>query len=128
MLLQLAHFHAIVCLGNVVFQLALIAGAPLGPWTQGGRHEGALPLSGRIVAAVSVPIVVLQGLAIVSAAGLPGLDWPRWTGWVALGVTLLSCGLNWITPSARERAVWGPIMTVMAGLAGYVMVVSGWGQ
>ncbi|MFW2541734.1 hypothetical protein ACN2XU_03750 [Primorskyibacter sp. 2E107] len=127
MLTQIAHLYATGCLAIVFFQIALIAGAPLGAYTQGGQTEGALAMKGRVIAALSVPVVVLQALAIVSAAGFPGLDWPRWTGWAAL---LLSCGtsvLNWITPSARERAVWGPVTLVMAALAGYVMVVSGWG-
>lgn len=126
MLVQLAHLYAAGCLAIVAFQVALIAGAPLGPWTQGGQNPGALPRAGRIVAALSIPVALFQGLAIVGAAGFPGLDWPRWTGWVALFLTALSCVLNWITPSAPERAVWGPVILVMVALAGYVMTVSQW--
>ncbi|WP_421907211.1 hypothetical protein [Mameliella sp.] len=122
MLIQVAHLYATVCLAIVFFQLALIGGAPLGRWTQGGRHAGALPLSGRVVAAVSVPVVLFQAVAILSAAGFPGLGWPRWSGWVALGVSGLSAVLNGITPSQKERAVWFPVMLVMCGLAGYVMI------
>lgn len=124
MLIQIAHLYATVCLGIVFFQIALIGGAPLGRWTQGGQVSGALPLSGRIVAAVSIPVVVFQALAILAAAGFPGLDWPRWTGWVALGVSVISMVLNGITPSREERAVWFPVMIVMVGLAGYVMIVT----
>lgn len=123
MTVQIAHLYALLCLGVVGFQFALIAGAPLGPWTQGGRHEGALPVSGRLLAALSVPVLVFMGLAIVSAAGFAGGFWPRWTGWVALAVSGASCVLNWITPSARERAVWGPVTLIMVALAGYVMAV-----
>ncbi len=122
MLIQIAHLYATACLAVVFFQLALIGGAPLGPWTQGGLHPGRLPVSGRIVAAVSVPVVIFQALAVLSAAGFPGLGWPRWTGWLALGVSVLSAVLNGITPSARERAVWFPVMIVMVGMAGYVMI------
>ncbi|MEL6645314.1 MAG: hypothetical protein AAFQ79_15390 [Pseudomonadota bacterium] len=124
MLVQIAHLYALGCLAIAFFQVALIAGAPLGPWTQGGRHPGALPASGRAIAALSIGIVLWQGLAILSAAGFPGLGWPRWTGWMAMGVSVVSAVLNVITPSARERAVWGPVQTVMAALAAYVMVVT----
>jgi cytochrome bd-type quinol oxidase subunit 2 len=124
MLIQIAHLYAMGCVAIVFFQLALIAGAPLGAWTQGGFHRGALPLSGRLIAAVSVPVVLFQGLAILSAAGFPGLDWPRWCGWVALGVNVVSTVLNAITESAEERAVWLPVILVMTGLAGYVMIVT----
>ncbi|MGP6085535.1 hypothetical protein [Antarctobacter jejuensis] len=122
MLIQIAHLYATVCLGIVFFQMALIGGAPLGPWTQGGQHPGALPVTGRLLAALSVPVVIFQALAVLAAAGFPGLDWPRWTGWLALGVSVLSAVLNGITPSPRERAVWFPVMFVMAGMAGYVMI------
>lgn len=122
MLIQVAHLYAMACLAIVFFQLALIGGAPLGPWTQGGQHEGALPLSGRIVAAVSIPVLVFQALAVLSAAGFPGLDFPRWCGWVALAVSVVTAVLNGITPSVRERAVWFPVTLVKAGMAGYVMI------
>ena len=117
MTVQIAHLYATGCLAIVFFQVALIAGAPLGRYTQGGRHAGALPMSGRIIAAVSIPVVLFQGLAILSAAGFPGLGWPRWTGWVAFAVQAVSTVLNWITPSKPERAVWGPVTVVMAAMA-----------
>jgi hypothetical protein len=114
---QIAHLYATAMLAIAFFQIALILGAPLGRYTQGGQHEGALPLSGRIIAAVSIPIVLFQGLAILSAAGFPGVGWPVWTGWVAFAVTGVSTVLNWITPSKPERAVWGPIMLVLSAMA-----------
>lgn len=121
MTVQIAHLYATGCLAIVFFQIALIAGAPLGRYTQGGRHPGALPVSGRIIAAVSIPVLVFMALAILSAAGFPGLNWPRWTGWVAFGVQCVSTVLNLITPSRAERAVWGPIMGVMSAMVLVVM-------
>ncbi|WP_417205072.1 hypothetical protein [Antarctobacter sp.] len=122
MIVQMAHLYATACLAVVFFQCALIGGAPLGRWTQGGRHPGRLLLSGRIVAAVSVPVLLFQALAVLSAAGFPGLDWPRWTGWAAVTVSAVSAVLNGVTPSAPERALWFPVVLVMAGLAAYVMI------
>lgn len=121
---QIAHLFATGCLAIVFFQIALIVGAPLGEYTQGGQHKGVLPVSGRLLAAISIPILVFCGLSIVSAAGFPGLAWPRWTGWTALGVMSVSAVLNWITPSAKERAVWGAPMTVQAGFAAHVMIAT----
>lgn len=122
MLIQIAHLYATACMAIVFFQVALIGGAPLGRWTQGGQHPGRLPLSGRIVAGLSVFVLLFQALAVLSAAGFPGLDWPRWTGWLALAVSVISTVLNGITPSKAERAVWFPVILVMAGMAGYVMI------
>lgn len=113
----LAFAYATLCGGVVVFQLCLIAGAPWGQITQGGRVLGALPPLGRFVAAVSVPIVVGKALAVLSVAGIwPG--WPLWTIWPALGVQLVVTVLNVITPSQPERQLWAPITSVMLVLAG----------
>ncbi|WP_439122890.1 hypothetical protein [Marivita sp.] len=117
MTVQIAHLYATATVAIAFFQIALIAGAPLGRYTQGGQHDGALPLSGRIIAAVSIPVVLFQGIAILSAAGFPGLGWPAWTGWAAFGVQVVSTVLNWITPSKPERALWGPVMLVMSAMA-----------
>lgn len=123
MIPQVAHLYATGCLAIVFFQIALIAGVPLGCYTQGGRHEGALPLSGRMVAGLSIPVLMFQGLAILSAAGFPGLGWPRWTGWAGFGVQCATAGLALVTPSGAERAVWGPVTVVMAAMA--LVVVTG---
>ncbi|CUH80266.1 hypothetical protein [Tropicibacter naphthalenivorans] len=124
MLTQIAHLYATACLAVIFFQIALIAGAPLGEYTQGGQQKGALNAKGRIIAAVSIPVLAFQGFAILSAAGFPGLGWPRWTAYAALSVSVITMILNGITPSARERAVWFPVTTVMAGLAAYVVIVT----
>ena len=111
-----ALIYAAGCAGSVVFQIALILGAPWGRLTQGGTHPGALPRSGRVIALVSIPLLVFMALSITSVVGLaPG--WAMWTAWVALGVQGLSMVLNWITPSAVERRLWGPVMTGMFCLA-----------
>lgn len=112
--------YVIIVAGVIVFQFCLIAGAPWGRLTQGGRHEGALPVAGRVAAALSVPLLVCMGAGIVSAAGMTP-NWPMWTAYVALSVQALSTTLNWITPSRAERLLWGPVTAVMLVLAGFVI-------
>lgn len=116
----MAHVYCLMILGVIGFQIALILGAPWGRVTQGGQTEGPLPASGRSVAALSIVILVGMALAILSADGR-WPNWPLWTGWAAVTVNALSAFLNWITPSSAERKLWGPIMTVMLGLAVAVM-------
>ena len=111
------------CVGVIGFQIALMGGAPGGPITQGGTHEGVLPLSGRVIAGVSIFILIFMGLATGSVAGL-WPHWPLWTGWVALGIQALSTVLNWITPSRPERRLWGPITLGMLGLAAAVHITA----
>ncbi|MEP4545787.1 MAG: hypothetical protein ABJ000_06360 [Saccharospirillum sp.] len=112
--------YVIIVAGVIVFQFCLIAGAPWGRMTQGGRHEGALPVAGRVAAALSILLLVFMGAGIASAAGITP-NWPLWTAYVALAVQALSTGLNWITPSRAERLLWGPVTIVMLLLAAYVV-------
>lgn len=120
---SLAAGYAIACLGVIGFQIALIAGAPWGRITQGGKHEGALPLSGRVAAFVSIFILAAMAGAILSVAGL-WPNWPRWTGWAALGVQALVTLVNWITPSKPERMLWGPVETVLLAMAAVVVLAT----
>lgn len=112
----LPSIYFVGCLCIIGFQVALILGAPWGRITQGGQTDGSLPMSGRIVAGVSIALLLGMGLSILSAGGL-WPHWPRWTVWPALAVQSLSALLNWITPSRPERKLWGPIMTGMLILA-----------
>ena len=110
------YFFGSMILGVIGFQVALILGAPWGRLTQGGQTEGPLPLSGRIIAAVSIGILIAIPVALLSADGR-WPNWPNWTAWGAVAVLSISTVLNWITPSSAERKLWGPIMTLMLILA-----------
>ncbi|QDV10673.1 hypothetical protein CA51_05230 [Rosistilla oblonga] len=113
--------YAMIIIGVILFQCCLIAGAPWGPLTQGGQHPGALPAKGRVVALLSAALLAFMAAGITSAAGLAP-HWQNWTGWAALGVQSLSTLLNWITPSRPERRLWGPVTSIMLGLATYAVV------
>lgn len=106
----------------VIFQFCLMFGAPWGRLTQGGRNEGALPISGKVTAAVSVPLLLFMAASVTSAAGLAP-NWPAWTAYAAIAIQGLSTILNWITPSRPERRLWGPITSIMLLLAGYVVFI-----
>jgi hypothetical protein len=120
---SLAVLFIAACIGAISFQIAILAGAPWGHLTQGGRFLGKLPIAGRAVALVSIIILLLMALAVSSAAG-GWPNWPDWTGWVALSLQTASTVVNWITPSRPERLLWGPINSVMLGLAAAVVL---WG-
>ncbi|MGB0661202.1 MAG: hypothetical protein ACPGNV_13630 [Mangrovicoccus sp.] len=117
----LPQLYFAACIGVCGFQVALIFGAPWGPITQGGQHSGALPLSGRVMAGLSIALLLGMGFAILSAAGR-GFDLPIWSHWAALAVQTLSMILNWITPSKPERRLWGPITTILFAMAAWVVV------
>ena len=117
-----AILYALIIALVVLFQLCLIFGAPWGQITQGGCYEGPLPVGGRVVATLSVPTLIFMGASITSAAGLMP-NWADWTAYAAIAVQALSTTLNWITPSQKERFLWGPITSIMLLLAAYVVFI-----
>ncbi len=95
----------------IFFQICLSAGAPWGEFTQGGRNKGVLPKSGRLLAALSVPVLVFMSLSITSIiSNAP--NWEKWTVYVTMVVQGLTAVANLITPSRKERLLWGPVTTV----------------
>ena len=119
---MVAILYALIIALVVLFQVCLIFGAPWGQITQGGRYEGPLPVGGRVVATLSVPTLIFMGASITSAAGLMP-NWADWTAYAAIAVQALSTTLNWITPSQKERFLWGPITSIMLLLAAYVVFI-----
>lgn len=97
----------------VLFQVALVMGAPGGAWTQGGRVSGALDVPGRSLAALSALLLATLALAALGVAGTgPMRRAPRlargltWAGTAYSGLGVL---LNAVSPSLPERALWTPV-------------------
>ena len=103
----------------IIFQCAVIAGAPLGSFTQGGASQGALGPEGRMTAAISIVILLLTAIVIYRyGSKMPSTKSPLWLRITFPLVFTLNClefVLNWITPSESERLVWGPVNTVLFG-------------
>lgn len=114
--------YIFIILGVIVFQFCLIAGAPWGRMTQGGRHEGALPVSGRVAAGISAVLLVFMATGVASEAKLI-TSLPKWVPYTGLAIQALSALLNWITPSRKERLIWAPTTTLMLALAVYVVLM-----
>ena len=99
-----------------VFQLLLVAGAPLGRFAWGGAHE-VLPTGLRVGSVVSVVVYAAVALVMLQAADvvdvLPGglVEVGAWvlTGYFALGVAL-----NAASRSRPERLVMTPVALVLA--------------
>jgi hypothetical protein len=113
-----ARIVALLLLVVAIFQLAVVLGAPLGDYTQGGVFEGTLPATGRIVAGVSILIVGVMAAAMLARAGLGPLASapPRLVtilAWLTTAYSCVAVVVNLITPSAVERMVWEPISIVI---------------
>ena len=81
----------------------------------GGAFPGRFPTGLRIAAAVQAIVVAGMVAVVLSRAGLlmPGWRHARRLAWVVVIVGAIGLGLNLITPSASERAIWGPVAFVL---------------
>jgi hypothetical protein len=111
-----AILYAILTFGVVAFQIALAAGAPWGAYAMGGAAPGQFPPALRIGAIVQA--VLLAGMAgvILARAGLVLPGWSRvshWLVWLVVAFLAFDLFLNFITPSAGERAIWAPTLLLL---------------
>ena len=113
-----AILYILITVVVIFFQLFLVLGAPWGELTQGGGHKGTLPISGRISAAVSIPILVFMASSISSVVGFVP-NWSIRTAYITLALQGVTAVFNLITPSLKERRLWGPVTTIAFILAAY---------
>lgn len=101
-----------------VFQIALAAGAPLGRFAWGGRHD-VLPRNLRIGSVVAVLIYAVFALFLLSKAGLvsiigePLLTIGMWVLVIYLG---LASVLNLFSRSKSERLLMTPVTLVIGAM------------
>lgn len=115
---QLYAILACIILGCLaVFQVALVAGAPIGRFAWGGQHD-VLPRKLRIGSIVSILLYALFGYTALAQAGLvPVLVNQPFTGvfmWVLTGYFTLGVVMNAISRSKPERFVMTPVALVLA--------------
>ena len=93
-----------------VFQIALVAGAPLGRFAWGGGST-VLPTMLRVGSAVSVVVYAVIAWVLADAVGDVGFDLGIWilTAYFTLGVAL-----NAASRSRPERMVMTPVALLLA--------------
>ena len=107
----------------VIFQLALIAGAPLGRAAWGGTYI-RLPASLRLGSVASILIYALGALVVLRRAGFP-IRWispvfARLGTWALAVILTLSALINFLSQSPWERFLMGPTALLLAILAAIV--------
>lgn len=111
-----AILYAILLAGVVAFQIALATGAPWGAYAMGGASPGQFPPAMRVGAIIQAVLLAGMAAVILARAGLilPGLaQVSHWLVWIAVALTALSLVLNLISPSAGERAIWLPTLSLL---------------
>lgn len=112
-----AYIACAVLTGLMVFQAALILGAPIGRFAWGGMNK-VLPAKLRAGSGVAIVLYVIFAIFILDKSGL--LDGPVDNTvvsvgmWVITGYFVLGVFMNGISRSKSERAVMTPVAAVLA--------------
>ena len=105
--------------GLTLFQVALIAGAPLGRFAWGGQDR-VLPRGKRIGSAVSVLLYVLFAFIVLERADVIQVLSDSWLPaigtWVLFGYFLLGVVMIALSRSKPERWTMAPLSLVLAVL------------
>lgn len=114
-----AILFTVLMAGLIVFQLALIVGAPLGHFAWGGQDR-VLPVQKRLGSAISIGLYLVFAVLVLQRAGLATvLPWPGAVfvaTWVLAGYFALGIVLNAVSRSRPERLTMAPLSAVLTAL------------
>ncbi|MGY4858772.1 hypothetical protein [Cryobacterium sp. AP23] len=114
-----AILFCVLMVGLIVFQAALIFGAPLGHFAWGGQDR-VLPVQKRLGSAISIGLYLVFGVLVLQRAGLAAvIPWPAVTDvatWVLAAYFVLGILLNGMSRSRPERWTMAPLSALLAVL------------
>lgn len=114
-----AYLAAAILAALVLFQVALVFGAPLGYLAWGGANR-VLPVGFRLASVVGIALYAGVALILLDRAGVVDVvaDNVARTGtWIVVGLFALGAVMNLASRSAPERLVMTPVALALATLA-----------
>lgn len=101
----------------IVFQIALICGAPFGKFAWGGSHR-VLPKKLRLASISSIVLYIIFAVTALSKSGIAPII-PQSTTldiitWIFAVYFTIGIVLNAVSRSRSERAVMTPVVTILA--------------
>ena len=111
-----AQIFALLIFVVVLFQLALMLGAPWGNVAMGGRFPGKIPPVMRIAALIQGLVLGVIGFIVLIRGQVLNSNLYEITEiaiWVVVTLMGLSLVMNLVTPSRWERIIWAPVVVVL---------------
>lgn len=109
---------SLLLLAVAIFQVAVILGAPVGRFTQGGQHEGKLPMGNRALAAISMLLLLAMSATVSGKIGRgpfvslsSGVLATVW--WITVFYLLVGVVMNLASRSKQERLLFAPLTTII---------------
>lgn len=102
-----------------IFQIALVAGAPIGRFAWGGKNR-ILPMGLRVGSVIAVLLYVLFAAVLLTKAGVATLIdsevFVDVTLWIITGYLFIGIIMNAISRSKPERFVMTPVAAILAAV------------
>ncbi|WP_308637352.1 hypothetical protein [Paenibacillus silvisoli] len=98
-----------------IFQILLLAGAPLGEYSWGGKHTGVLPPPQRWMSLPAAIILCLMGFVLLIHTNVLSVDAFTSTRGFVWGITIF-LGLNTLGNAASKSRKEKVVMTPVSGL------------
>ena len=111
-----AQIFALLIFVVVLFQLALMLGAPWGNVAMGGRFPGKFPPAMRIAVLIQGLVLGIIGFIVLIRGQVLSSNLYEITEiaiWVVVALMGLSLVMNLVTPSRWERIIWAPVVAVL---------------
>ena len=111
-----AQIFALLIFVVVLFQLALMLGAPWGNVAMGGRFPGKFPPAMRIAALIQGLVLGVIGFIVLIRGQVLNSNLYEITEiaiWVVVALMGFSLVMNLVTTSRWERIIWAPVVVVL---------------
>lgn len=111
----------VMVVGLIVFQAAIVLGAPLGKYAYGGQNTGKLPNKFRITSAITVLVLLALVGHLLAQAGmftpLLSANLNKFANYGIVGFFALGTLVNLASRSKAERNIWAPFGLIATALA-----------
>ena len=111
-----AQIFALLIFVVVLFQLALMLGAPWGNVAMGGRFPGKFPPVMRIASLIQGLVLGVIGFIVLIRGQVLNSNLYEITEiaiWVVVALMGFSLVMNLVTTSRWERIIWAPVVVVL---------------
>ncbi len=111
-----AYIYCLLTAAVIFFQFGLALGLPWGEMAMGGKFSGRYPLRMRVAALVMIVVLTFVALIVLTRSRLvleSYYDFSEYAIWGVVVFSALGVMVNLITPSKKERALWGPVAVIL---------------
>ena len=125
-MIDYTHAAYIYCLLTAVvalFQFGLALGLPWGELAMGGKFPRRYPPRMRVAALVMIVVLIFVATIVLIRSRLVlefYYDFSEYAIWGVVIFSALGAMMNLITPSKKERLLWGPVAVILFICVTYV--------